>query len=323
MNLIYQRFCTQTGPVRSFLLIIGLIFSASLFTASCSRSEKPGQQTNKTADSEILCITGSEEMTYVMDAWISTFKAGQAAFEARGNGTVYKDLTESRCMAGVMTRPMSDSEVNTIVKKTGKLPEVIPVASDALVITLYESIANKNTKRSITIDQAKYLFTHGKFEPGNSPDFIKSDSEIFVFGHNSASDQYRFFKDIFLNGEDFSDSVNEKADSLKIKETISLLSAKKKGPSYFFSYMRLKDTDSRHIPLSLIATDKKMLTVTNDAVLSDDSIINEDYPIKRDIYLYTLNKDDSRLIEFVKHILSPAEQTKLKHFGFYPYRGKH
>ncbi len=277
-------------------LRFAIFLSAAAVISLQFSCRKPPEET------EVLCITGSEDLTYIMETWTRTYteKTGhKAAFEARGNGTVYKDLSEGICNAGVMTRLMTDAELDRLVKQSGKTPERIAVAEDPVTVTFFSQEMKETPK--LTVLQARDLFTKGKFTPENGrPDFIKENQDIIIMGQNSARELYRFVKESLLNNEDFADTVSEKPDAETIKAASARLAGKSENQVIVFSYMRLAEAGRGHVPVQLTTGS------------------GTEFSLRRIIYFYTISPEDEKVRSFSDHIRSMDEQNRLSTFGFRP-----
>jgi len=264
------------------------VFFASLIlhtTAGCKKTEKITDQ---------FCTIGSEEFNSVTDTWIANFDSDGPVHEGRGNATGPMGLSEGVCEMAAMTRPMTDSEFDNIKSRTGNEPAALPVAVEAIAIISHK----KNPVKELSQDDVITIFT----DPDN---FSKKD--ISIFGINSATDRYRFFKNNILKNKNISDKINEIAGPLELVD----LTAK---TPMSFGYARPAETTSN---VNIIAIRNSAST----AVLPDRiSVQNGKYPFVRYYYIYirTDRALSDKTEKFIQYILSERGQSALIPHGLYP-----
>lgn len=264
-----------------FSIHIFISVSLIIFTAHCGKKNK---LTN-------FCMIGSEEFNAIADSWNDSYTEKNMIHEGRGNGTAVKVLSEDICSMAALSRPLSDREVDAIVKKTGKIPAAIPVAEEALAV-----IADKQFKPDhLTQKEITEIFTGPK-----------TDSSAKIFGVNSASDRFRFFRDTALMGNQVSDRIIELSGPLALVDRI----AKEKNA---LGYAR---------PAELTADVKIIgISVKNQVVFPDaNSVQSGKYPFSRYYYIYVRTDRllDSDTAKFLNHIISTEGQKMLIPHGLFP-----
>ena len=256
---------------------------------------------NSPEDTPRICTAGAGSVNALMDAWIHGLpSAPEGMFhEGRGNETVAEVLLEGRCRMGVMTFPMKDRQVDLFVQKFGTPPVAIPVAAEALAI-----IASPDLKiDSIQMDRIKALFTAP--DPSTVIDSVKT-----IYGVNSASDRYRWFKTRALGGADFSDTVIELPGPGSLGE---MLAHSKNS----LGYARPQEVPEGVSILSL-QDEKTGKTISPNP----ESIQSGTYPLSRYVYIYTLPDRNGPLdlntVAFLREVLSDSGQQILPHYGYVP-----
>ncbi len=275
-----------------------ILFLTGVLALPVSCGKKPGGLVR-------FCAVGSETFSYVMDAWDheSQAEGGEPLrFEARGNGAAPLALRNGVCSMGVMSRPMDDAEMDSIVKATGKQPLAIPVAVDALVI-----IKNKDFPvQSLTMEQAEQLFT----SPSPSMAVFgkgKASRAIRLLGLNSSVDTYRWMKEVFLNKKDFSDKVEEIPAPLMLVDDIA-------ADPGAIGYGRLADLTPKTEAMSILSGKERV--APSSATIADRS-----YPAIRYIYIYVMEDylhSENHTGRFLRYALSEKAQKILPHYGFFP-----
>jgi len=258
--------------LRSLILLVFLF--VIFLSAGCSRKK----------NADLFCAAGSEEFSTLMDyASYVLEKEAKIKFyyEGRGNHTGPVALRDSICQVAAMTVPMSDSEMDALIKK-GKKPIVFAVAAEALAII----VPVKDQRKEISFEELEKLY--GK--------------QGGVYGVNSASERYRFFKDSVLKGKNYSDKVIEVPGPLELVDRVS-------KSEHAAGYVRPAE-----------ATDKvKILPVRyKDLLIFPDeaSVTTGKYPVSRYYYIYIteINEKNKILIEL---LLSDHFQKKLLSWGLF------
>ncbi|MDH5655666.1 MAG: substrate-binding domain-containing protein [Spirochaetia bacterium] len=255
---------------------------AVLISLSCSKNKHP----------EIFCMIGSEEFNALSDTWKSQYTKELLHYEGRGNATGPKGLLEGVCEMAAMTRPMSDPEFDKILKSTGKKPLALPVAIEAIAI-----VSHKNIKKTaLSHENVISIFTGG---------MLDSFPQITVYGVNSASDRYRFFKETVLKGNKITDRIQEISGPLQLVDNVS-------QTENSFGYARPEETTS----------EIKILGIIKDGSIfypEKKTVRNGKYPYARYYYIYiTEQKPSEKTIEFLKYVLSSEGQKSLLPHGLYP-----
>jgi len=243
-----------------------------------------------------LCAAGSEEFAPLFDRWsagVREKKGEEISLVPFGNGTAAASLREGSCFLGALTRPLTDSEMDSIARKTGKPPIVIPVAIEALAIV----VPSGSPVRSLSTENISELFTRGSLETIDE-----------IYGLNSASDRYRFFKESALGGQNYSDRIQEIAHPLELADRVgrSRNAATYARPSEITPALKILAIEKSG---SLLYPDER--TVQSGA-----------YPLERFYYFYfsTAISGETRnaLLNFTRFALSEEGQKSLNSIGLYP-----
>ena len=132
---------------------------------------------------------------------------------------------------------------------------------------------------------------------------------ISIFGRNSASGTYGYFKDVALGGGDFKDSVKEQPGSSAVVQGVA---ADKFAIGY--SGIGFKTADVKAVEID--GGDGQCIAPTQENAYTGE------YPITRFMYVYMNVKPgeaaDPLQREFVRFILSRNGQEDVTKDGFYP-----
>jgi len=269
-----------------------------------------------------LSSVGSDTLANLMTLWAEDFKRNypnvNIQIQAAGSSTAPPALTEGTSNMGPMSRKMKDKELEAFEKKFGYKPTAIPVAIDALAVFVHKdnpikgmSIAEVDAVFSSTrkCGAAKDVNTWGDL--GIAGNLGKQD--IQIYGRNSVSGTYGYFKEKGLCKGDFKNSVNEQPGSASVVQSIS---TSLNGIGY--SGIGYKTSSVRAIPLSKTGADF--------IEASPEMAVSGKYPLSRFLYVY-VNKAPNKPLaplerEFVKLVMSKSGQEVVVKDGYIPLPSK-
>jgi phosphate transport system substrate-binding protein len=303
---------------RSLLIAVsvGLFFASAAFGLEVD----PGIASYKPVSgvSGTLKAIGSDTLNNLMTLWSEGFRAKYPAvkisIEGKGSATAPPALIEGTAQFGPMSREMKSSETQGFEKKFGYKPSRIRAAVDSLAVFVNKD----NPIKCLSLQQVDAIFS--KSRKGGAAKEIKTwgdlgltgdwaDKPISLYGRNSASGTYAYFKDEALFGGDYKDSVKEQPGSSAVVQAVA---ADKYGIGY--SGVGYKTPDVRTVPLA--AKGDKCFEATSDNAYSGD------YPLARFLYIYFNKKPgqplDPLMGEYIKYVLSKEGQVVVIKDGFYP-----
>jgi phosphate transport system substrate-binding protein len=205
------------------------------------------------------------------------------------NGTV--DLAQS-------SRSMKDDEkANVETNRKAKVVET-PVALDALSVFVHQS----NPVKNLTIDQVAQMYT-GKVK--NWSQVGGKNAPIVLYGRESSSGTYDYFKEHVLSKQDFAPSVQT------LQGTAAIINAVSKDPNGI-GYGGIA-----------YAKDVRLLGVKKDAASpaiepSEATVANKTYPLSRELYFYSLEAAPDRVKNFIAFAVSPEGQALVTDVGYFP-----
>ena len=306
------------------------IVAASVLTAvvmtSVSAEPKVDQNLSKYAVasgvSGNLSSVGSDTLANLMTLWAEEYKRFypnvNIQIQAAGSSTAPPALTEGTSNLGPMSRKMKDKEIAAFEEKYGYKPTAVPVAIDALAVFAHKD----NPIQGLSIEQVDAIFSSTrKCGAGNdintwgdlglTGEWARKD--IQLFGRNSVSGTYGYFKKKALCKGDYKSSVNEQPGSASVVQSVT---QSLNGIGY--SGIGYKTTGVRAIPLS--KSGSEFIEATPDSAISGK------YPLARFLYVYVNkhpNKDLSPLEgEFVKLVLAQEGQKVVVKDGYIPLPAK-
>ncbi|WP_068827636.1 PstS family phosphate ABC transporter substrate-binding protein [Pseudomonas sp. BMS12] len=269
-----------------------------------------------------LSSVGSDTLANLMTLWAEDYKklypSVNIQIQAAGSSTAPPALTEGTSNLGPMSRKMKDNELQAFEEKYGYKPTAIPVAIDALAVFVHKD----NPIKSLTMAQVDAIFS-GTRLCGEAKDITKwgdvgltgewAGKPVQLFGRNSVSGTYGYFKEEALCKGDFKANVNEQPGSASVVQSISsTLNA------IGYSGIGYKTSSVRAVPL----VDKN--GVAEEA--SEANALAGKYPLSRFLYVY-VNKAPNKALspleaEFVKLVLSKQGQEVVVKDGYIPLPSK-
>ncbi|WP_455206853.1 PstS family phosphate ABC transporter substrate-binding protein [Kaarinaea lacus] len=270
-----------------------------------------------------LSSVGSDTLANLMTLWAEEFKRlypnVNIQIQAAGSSTAPPALTEGTSNLGPMSRKMKNKEVEAFEKKYGYKPTAIPVAIDALAVYVHKD----NPIKGLSIEQVDAIFS-GTRKCGYDKDITKWDQldlggawkgrDIQLYGRNSVSGTYGYFKEKALCKGDYKNTVNEQPGSASVVQSVS---TSINGIGY--SGIGYKTSGVKAVPLS-----KKSGKAFVEA--TPDNAIKGEYPLSRFLYVY-VNKHPNRPLsplvqEFIKMVLSKPGQEVVVKDGYIPLPAK-
>ena len=266
-----------------------------------------------------LSSVGSDTLANLMTLWAEEFKRAypnvNIQIQAAGSSTAPPALTEGTSNLGPMSRKMKSKELQKFEDKYGYKPTAIRVAIDALAVFVNKD----NPIKGLTIPQVDAIFSSTR-KCGYPEDITRwgqlgltgawVNRKLQLYGRNSVSGTYGYFKKHALCKGDFKPSVNEQPGSASVVQSVA---ASLNGIGY--SGIGYVTTGVRAVPLA-----KKPGQPFVDA--TPENAIKGKYPLSRFLYIY-VNKAPNKPLpplerEFIKLVLSRQGQQVVIKDGYIP-----
>ena len=303
------------------LVAAGLMASGSAFATGVDQNLPT--YTAASGISGNLSSVGSDTLANLMTLWAEEFKRTypnvNIQFQAAGSSTAPPALTEATSNIGPMSRKMKAKEIAAFEDRYGYKPTAIPVAIDALAVYVNKD----NPIKGMTIPEVDAVFSSTR-KCGGGKDIQKwgdtgltgawKERDIQLFGRNSVSGTYGYFKKKALCKGDYKNNVNEQPGSASVVQAIT---SSLNGIGY--SGIGYKTSGVRAVPLAK-KQGKPFVEATNENALSGE------YPLSRFLYVY-VNKHPNKPLaplekEFIKLILSKQGQEVVVKDGYIPLPAK-
>jgi phosphate transport system substrate-binding protein len=266
---------------------------------------------------------GSDTLNNLMTMWAEGFRKKypnvNIQIEGKGSSTAPPALVAGTAQLGPMSREMKNSEIEAFEKKYGYKPTKIAVAIDTIAVYVNKD----NAVKSLTMEQIDAIFSKNR-KRGYASDISTwgqlgltgrmAAQPISVYGRNSASGTYGFFKEHALSKGDFKDSVKEQPGSASVVQGIT---RDKNGIGY--SGIGYKTSGVKALALS-----EKAGMPAYEA--NYQNALSNKYPLSRFLYVYVAKAPGKPLPkltdEFLKFVLSKEGQEIVIKDGYLPLTAK-
>lgn len=300
--------------------LMSISLAAGLFSATAVAAVDAALPTYQKSSgvSGNFSSVGSDTLNNLMTLWAEEYKRFypnvNIQIQGAGSSTAPPALSEGTANFGPMSRTMKDQEIQAFEKKYGYKPTAIGVAIDALAVFVNKD----NPLKGLTIAQVDGIFSStrkcgGKNisrwgDVGLTGDWVSKPMQIY--GRNSVSGTYGYFKENALCKGDFKNEVNEQPGSASVVQSVgtSLSAVGYSGIGY-------KTSSVRALPLA--AKEGGEFEAANEA-----NAINGKYPLARVLYVYVNKAPNKPLapleLEFFKMVLSKQGQEVVIKDGYIP-----
>ena len=262
---------------------------------------------------------GSDTMNNLMTLWsegfLKFYPSVRLEIEGKGSSTAPPALINGTATFGPMSRELKDSEIGEFEKKFGFKPVQLGTSIDMLAVYVNKD----NPAKSMTLAQVDAVFSATR-KRGFKEDITKwgqlglageyANAPISMYGRNSASGTYGYFKEHVLDKGDYKSAVKEQPGSSAVVQGVA-------GDKFAVGYSGIgyKTADVKAVDL---AKDEKSPAIP----ASSEHAYTGDYPLARFLYLTVNYKPGSALDplrrEFIKYVFSKQGQEIVVKDGYYP-----
>ena len=307
---------------KTVIFAAGLCLSGAVLAQAKVDENLPVYEKTSGVSGSISSV-GSDTLANLMTLWAEEFKRlypnVNVQIQAAGSSTAPPALTEGTSNLGPMSRLMKDKEIESFEKRHGYKPTPVAVAIDALAVFVHKD----NPVEGLTIEQTDAIFSSTR-TCGGSEDIDNwgqldlpgawSNRGIQLYGRNSVSGTYGYFKQHALCKGDFKNTVNEQPGSASVVQSVS---ASLNGIGY--SGIGYTTSSVRAVPLTK-TPGKPFVEATSE------NAINGTYPLARFLYVY-VNKIPGQELdpitrEFLNMVLSKQGQEVVVKDGYIPLPAK-
>ncbi|MFU8780372.1 MAG: PstS family phosphate ABC transporter substrate-binding protein [Kiritimatiellia bacterium] len=266
-----------------------------------------------------LKSVGSDSMNNMMTLWAEGFLRFypnvQIEIEGKGSGTAPPAMIAGTAHFGPMSREMRGRELDGFENRFGYPVTALPTSIDMLAVYVNKD----NPIEGMTLQQVDAIFSSTR-RGGHGEDITRwgqlgmggawANRSISIYGRNSASGTYGFFKENALFGGDYRDEVKEQPGSSSVVQGIA---SEINGIGY--SGIGYMTADVRAVPLTADADGTPVPATAEYAYTGE-------YPLARYLYVYVNHRPGGELDpvrrEFVKYMFSKQGQLDVVRDGYYP-----
>ena len=307
-----------SGLLAASLMTSGLLAASQGHAGVSVDSDIPGYQPVSGISGNLSSV-GSDTLANLMTLWAETFKKNypnvNIQIQAAGSSTAPPALTEATSNFGPMSRKMKSKELAAFEDRYGYKPTAIPVAIDALAVYVNKD----NPIKGLSIPEVDAIFSSTR-KCGHDSDIQTwgdlgltgawQKRDIQLYGRNSVSGTYGYFKKKALCKGDYKNSVNEQPGSASVVQSVS---QSLNGVGY--SGIGYKTSGVRAVPLAKKEGRPFVAATPENAVAGN-------YPLSRFLYVY-VNKHPNKPLpplekEFIKMVLSKQGQEVVLKDGYIP-----
>jgi phosphate transport system substrate-binding protein len=266
-----------------------------------------------------LSSVGSDTLNNLMTLWAEGFRreypSVRVQIEGKGSSTAPPALISATAQLGPMSRQMKGKEIDEFEKRFGYPPTPVRVAIDALAVYVHKD----NPIERLTLPQVDAIFSKSRGcgyssaittwgQTGLSGSWLARP--ISLYGRNSASGTYGYFKKVALCKGDYLDSVKEQPGSASVVQGVT-------EDRYGMGYSGIGYRTSGVKALALAEKEGAEFGST-----SPEDVYAGRYPLSRYLLLYVNkapNKSLDPLVEqFLKFVLSQQGQEVVVKDGYLP-----
>jgi phosphate transport system substrate-binding protein len=279
----------------------------------------PGYQKSSGVSGNVNSI-GSDSLNNLMTLWAEGFQKQypnvRIQIEGKGSSTAPPALISGTAQLGPMSREMKASEIDEFEKKYGYKPTAVRVAVDSLAVYVNKD----NPLSQLSLQQVDAIFSKGRACGSKAAvttwgqvgltDPAWANKPLSLYGRNSASGTYGYFKEHALCKGDYKDQVKEQPGSASVVQGVT---SDLGGIGY--SGIGYKTSGVKALALAA-KPGGEYVPATPDNALSGK------YPLSRFLYIY-INKAPNKPLdplvrEFVKYVLSHQGQEVVVKDGYVP-----
>ena len=214
-----------------------------------------------------------------------------------GSGTGIAALINGTVDLAQASRAMKDDEKRDAAKARGAEIVEEPVALDALGVFVHQT----NPIQQLTIAQIRDIY-QGRAK--NWKDVGGPDAPIVLYGRESSSGTYDYFREHVLDKGDFAPAVQTLQGTAAI---INAISRDRNGIGYGgIAYAK----DVRALAVS---ADGKAPVAPSEATVADGT-----YPLSRKLFFYYAANAPERVTAFTKWAVTPEAQSLVSAVGYFP-----
>jgi phosphate transport system substrate-binding protein len=264
--------------------------------------------TDPETDSQTIVNKGSDTIVNLALAWAEAYHQVEPevsiSVTGGGSGTGIAALINGTLDLANASRQIKPEEREQ-AEANGIIPVEFVVARDAIAI-----IVNPNNPvEQLTIGQLSDIYS-GKIV--NWSQVGGEDRPIVKLSRETNSGTHVYFLEIVLRRGDSEDKTLFSPDTLLLPSSEGITAEVRDNPNAI-----------GYDGLGYVTPDVKVIAVAADqsgpfVLPSGDTVNNGQYPIARDLYMYSADQPTGRVLDYLNWILGPEAQRIVSELGFVP-----
>jgi phosphate transport system substrate-binding protein len=261
-----------------------------------------------TSSSLYIQNKGSDTMVNLALAWAEAYQKENPQISISvtggGSGTGLTSLANGTVDLANASRAIKEEEIQS-AEKAGIKPVEFLVARDAIAV-----IVNPNNKIThLTLQQISQIYL-GKIK--NWKELGGDDRPIVRLSRETNSGTHVYFLEAVIRLGDTKNKDIQSPDTLLLPSSEGIISEVSQNPNAI-----------GYDGLGYVTPEVKVLSIARDdqspyVSPSAATVIDNSYPISRDLFIYSKNQPEGAVKDYLDWILSPESQAIVQQFGFVP-----
>jgi len=277
-----------------------------MLTAACSRLMT--EDLSRPSSDAIIENKGSDTIVNLALAWAESYQDShpevRISVTGGGSGTGIAALINASVDIANASRKIKPEE-RTRAEANGVLPVEFVIARDAIAII----VNHENPVDHLSIDQISDIYSGAV---NNWMQVGGEDRPIVRLSRETNSGTHVYFLEQVLRGGDKNDRTLFSTDTLLLPSSEGISAEIRQNPNAIgYDGLGYVTEDLKVIAVSLDATGPFVLP-------SPETVDSEQYPIARDLYMYTAGEPTGEIKAYLDWILSSEAQRIVSELGFVP-----
>jgi phosphate transport system substrate-binding protein len=288
----------------------GLLYAVLLLIilSSCNRSTDSTQSSQNNTQTLTIVNKGSDTLVNLALAWAEKYHELHPEVEISvtggGSGTGIAALINKTVDIANASRQIKDEEIQQ-AKANGVNPIEYVVARDAIAVVVNPS----NPVNHLTIQQLSDIYS-GKIN--NWKEVGGEDRVIVRLSRETNSGTHVFFLENVIRLGDPNNKTFFSSDTLLLPSSEGITAETRDNPNAI-----------GYDGLGYVTPEVKVVPVSKDdagpfILPSADSVNNGQYPIARDLYMYTDGKPTGAVSDYLNWLMTAEAQNIVTQLGFVP-----
>lgn len=288
--------------------LITILLPFLFFMVACGGNQ--ASLDNSSSQGEVVNIvnTGSDTMVNLALAWAEQYQQSNPnvsiSVTGGGSGTGIAALINETVDIANASRQIKEEELKS-AQENGSDPVEFVVARDAIAII----VNPKNPINSLTLQQISDIYS-GKIN--NWSELGGEDRPIVKLSRETNSGTHVYFLEEVLRLGDKENKTLFSPDTLLLPSSEGITSEVRDNPNAI-----------GYDGLGYVIPEVKVIAVARDVagpfvLPSADTVNNDQYPIARDLYMYTANQPTGEIKKYLDWLYTPEAQEIVTELGFVP-----